>query len=116
MSPAAQNLIEALHRYLDERVEAKLAACGVGEYSTGNLPPRTSRRTFHEWCRRGRVAGAVRCGRGWSCSAGAWRDARASEPRKPPNLSLVLDPGELDPDALLEAAGLRATRVRAGRR
>lgn len=60
-----------------------------GEYSTVNLPPRTSPRTFHELCRSGAVPRASKTGRTWSCPRDAWHAARSRRPA--PRLHLVQD-------------------------
>ena len=61
---------------LEGRVESP------GDYSTGDgLPQGVSKRTFNATCRSGRVSGAVKDGREWSCSVEAWHAARARAPR-----------------------------------
>lgn len=95
------------------------AAKEIGHFSTKNLPPGISRRTFNERCRSGLVADAVKPQgqRSWFCSAAAWwaaarrprpRTDRHDDPVAAPTTTLIL-PAD-DVDALLSAAGLRATR------
>ena len=112
MSPRdLQQLADLLGRLVDERVAVRLAELGivnVDVYSTTTLPPRVSRRTFNEACRK--IPAARKEGRAWVCPAAAWREVRSAAPKPRgcagPKLALV----EADPHALLEAAGLRRTR------
>jgi hypothetical protein len=106
--------IRALAALIDERVEAKLVALGIGtiEYTTGVrpavLPAGVTQRTFDRWCRDGPVEGAEHDGPGWRCTATAWRTARSAAPRRvqAPERSGV----DYDADAMLRGAGLRRTR------
>lgn len=104
-------LDELLREHVRAVVREELAALGVARtaYSSANLPPGITARTFTRWCRTGRVAGAERDGSGWRCSAAAWREARAQGPKRTsPPLRVVRD--EDDAEALLASAGLRRTR------
>lgn len=106
------SILEALDARVEEIVERKLAALGVAtaRYSTGTrpavLPAGTRARTFNAWCRGLRVEGARRDGAGWTCTAAAWRAARANGPRR----EAAKRPQSNDVDSLLMAAGLRGTR------
>ena len=74
-------------------------------YSSQDLPPRCSRRRFRELCKSGRVVGAMRDGRSWTCTREAWESARRHAPRKTaaPIAAKLNDRA----DALLASSGLR---------
>jgi hypothetical protein len=74
------------------------------EYSSRDLPPRTSRRRFAEICRSGVVADARRIGRDWVCSRRAWEASRA---RRAPTAVATTQPLDSSVDELLSRAGLR---------
>jgi hypothetical protein len=108
---------DALVAFIDARIEARLVALGVAatNYSTGVrpaiLPPRVTARTFDRWCRSARVEGAARDGAGWTCTAAAWRSARAQGPARKSGSGISAESlPKLDADALLRGAGLRGTR------
>ena len=106
-----KELLEALRAEVRALVREELARTGVAvdAYSSANLPPGVTARTFGRWCRSGRVLGAVRDGAGWRCSAGAWREARAGGPERPSKPLLTVVPND-DASSILERAGLRRTR------
>lgn len=72
-------LIRLIHSIVDMRVDARLRALGHqvegGDYSSTDLPPRTSRRAFVRRCASGRVRDAHRELRIWICSKAAWHDS-----------------------------------------
>ncbi len=80
-------------------------------YSSVDLPRHATRRTFCESCASGRVVGAVKIGRIWTCPREAWHALRAHKPKPAP--MRVVD--SLDPETLaqraFDAAGFRATRL-----
>jgi hypothetical protein len=86
-----------------------------GTFSTHDLPPYTSKRVFHEFCRSGRVAGAAKQGRAWVCERAAWFEARRTKPAKPtalaPSREHVVTLGD---DAIVEAALAAGGYRRAG--
>jgi hypothetical protein len=102
---AAKDEIRALVR---EELALVLAGYGVKTaallFTSDALPPRTSRRTFHETCRAGLIDGASKSGRTWSCPAASWVQARGRT-AAPPELRLV---GGLDVHHLV-AESLRAS-------
>jgi hypothetical protein len=76
------------------------------EYTTANLPQRTSVRTFHEVCRSGTIAGATKTGRTWSCTREAWATARSRQPA--PTLRLVHEEPSIEALADEMIANMRA--------
>lgn len=117
----ADAVLEALVAMLAPRVAAELAKLhdAGAEYSSLELPPRTTRRVFRETCASGRVDGATKDGKAWRCSREAWFAGRRREPIAPlrvvgnPAPRVVTSEDELAAQDL-EAAGLRPTRRRAG--
>jgi hypothetical protein len=109
----ALDLLDAIARFVDERVDQRLHERGVtggaeAFYSSTNPPPGSNARTFSRWCRSGRVQGAEKDGPGWRCSVQAWREARAGSPKPTP----VHSPQDSNVFDLLQAAGLRPTRAK----
>ena len=94
---------------------------GPGEvtrtFTTNSLPPDAKdAAAFNRACRSGRVRGAFKIGRIWSCDADAWRDrARAPRPRGlAPKISKRAKALKVEPstrDALLEELGLTTKRT-----
>lgn len=110
-----------LLKIVDERVEARLSELGLvandGSYSSNKLPIGTSRRTFNEHCRSGRIESAVRSGTSprnfvWSCSRSSWQAARGQQtaPMTNPGLAPVAPANDQSDEALLAAAGIRLSR------
>lgn len=109
-------LAAAIGELVDARVEQRLRELGVGveQYSGRALPPGVSRRAFFAACRAGRVDGARRDGRGWTCSRSAWVAYRGRGADRPVRGCAAPTPasGADDADQLLEQAGFRRTRRR----
>jgi hypothetical protein len=124
VNPVAAELLAALERYVDQRVDERLAARGqldpAREYvSVGPRPPGTSRRAFNATARAmlgAGVAGVRREGRGRRDRAyfvtvnawHAWRTSARTEKRTAESSDEDLA------TAALEGAGLRV--VHGGRR
>jgi hypothetical protein len=108
MAPEITAAIAAVLDALADRIAERIGTRREREiYSSRELPPRCSRRRFAELCRSGRVPGARREGRDWTCSREAWEAARSHKPGRrapepPPSDSLVERA-----DALLARARLR---------
>lgn len=107
--PKGRGLIVALAEVLVVVLVEKPDNDAARDWSSVDLPPGVSRRAFRETCARGEVAGAVRDGRLWRCTRGAWASARSRRPRTPRTMTTVTD----DVGSWLAAAGLRPTRGRA---
>ena len=63
---------------------AQVASVTTTRVYTSKAPPAEGVRVFHDWCRAGRVHGALKRGRTWSCTVEAWdaaRTMRATVPR-----------------------------------
>lgn len=105
---AIEDIIRSIVREELARVDAVSS-----EYSSDSLPPRTSRRSFHEGCRSGAVDGAEKTGRTWSCSKASWHAARSTRPAAKTAPSLRLVPQQSDEalaDSFIASAGFRKTR------
>jgi hypothetical protein len=109
--PSRASLLRRRAELLEEqaRVDRELAdleerAVLPGEFSSINLPPGTSRRSFREGAKL--IVGAYRQGHVWHVSREAWFAARAKPARK----AVALVAPSSDVDALIESAGLRITR------
>jgi hypothetical protein len=102
----SSTLERAIEAIVDRRVHAILGALDDARYRTPDrLPPGVSARTMREACRSGRVRGAVREGRQWSCPRDAWHSARARRPA--PRLELVPDARSDEELAALAIRGCR---------
>lgn len=123
--------LSAVAALIRERVEIDLriaAALDVAaatdtapDVSSVDLPAdlrhlKNGRRVFREWCRSGRVRGAVLEGCVWRCTREAWTSARARRASAKPTLRVVatsavgvVSDEQLAAQALV-GAGLRATR------
>jgi hypothetical protein len=71
------SLDAALDARVEQLVEAKLAKLGLihsaARFTSDSLPPDCpSSRAFAIVCRSGRVAGAEKIGRQWSCTRESW--------------------------------------------
>lgn len=109
-------VLDALIDALADRLVARMGDRRERQvYTSDDLPPRTSRRRFAEVCRSGRVAGARREGRHWTCSLVAWETARTR------TRASTIAPAAADvppatlaarAESLLERSGLRLVRER----
>ncbi len=100
------DLLNVIRAIVREEIANERHQLGTSGYSTRDLPPRTSARSFNETCRSGVVDGAIKEGRAWTCSREAWHRARGRKPVAAPRLHLVSD--EPDVHALAERALRRA--------
>lgn len=111
--PETSALVALIEQIVDARVEARLAQLGVHieQYDGAHLPPHTSRRAFFAACRAaGKVEGARRDGRGWTCTRTAWEQYRARGAARPVRGCAKSHNNVVSIDSMLVAAGLRATR------
>jgi len=98
-------------------VERMEAARTEGFYRSDNaLPTGTTRRTFVEMCRSGRIPDATKEGRAWVCPRGSWHSARLqrviqSPIAKPAQIAPAEDDEQLA-DRLIQQAGFRKSRGR----
>lgn len=83
-------LLAVFRPLVRELVDELRGEDSADSYSSGCLPPRTSRRRFAEVCRSGRVVGARREGRDWICLREEWHQARS---RKRPESRVVTRQG-----------------------
>jgi hypothetical protein len=79
------------------------------DFDSERRPANVSRRAFNTTCRSGKVEGATKDGRTWSCSRAAWHTARSRKP-KAPMLRLVTSDDEALAELAMNEAGLRSTR------
>lgn len=70
--------IEATIRQIVRDELARALGSTSDDYSSINLPRGVSRRSFRERCASGRVDGARREGRIWTCSRSAWHASRST--------------------------------------
>ena len=109
---------DALHRVralavqlVDAIVEAAIASTAPAEErDSERRPPGVSRRLFNATCRSGRVHGAVKRGRTWTCSRAAWDAARTAK------LAPSLDDSDLADRALRGEGVSNVVRLRPTRK
>jgi hypothetical protein len=82
---------------LDVEARALETSAPGASFSSIDRPAHTSRRTFNRECRGGRIIGAHKTGKVWTCSRTEWLAARAKRPA--PRLEL-LQGGPSDEDLL----------------
>ncbi len=89
-----------------DRELAELETDHVSGYSTYRLPPDAKNRgVFNRACRDGRVDGATKRGRVWTCAAEAWAARRPARVTWAPVEGPTTEPD----DTLLDELGLRRT-------
>jgi len=97
-------IIDQLAELLAERVAAKLGAVRSATYSSTNLPPGITRRTFNARCRS--IPEATRDGKVWRCPVEAY-ERHLSRPAAP----APKPPVRPDTIALLSSAGVKVRRA-----
>jgi len=90
---------------VDEQLAGLEDDSPAGMFSTYHLPPDAkSADAFNRACRTGRVEGATKRGRAWSCSAAAWEARRAAP--APRGLARVAAFGSDDASDVLDVSVL----------
>lgn len=102
------DLLEEQARIDRELADLEAKAAPADLFSSDDLPPGTSRRTFRETAAL--IVGAYRSGATWFVARDAWFAHRAKPARKSVALAVVTRTAESDADAAIARAGLRPTR------